>query len=86
MLTPQNAYDLAKSYSKDLGEILPDIYFDVEFRKEFTNYFYFDFYIVDKYGNKLKEPPMIGGASGVIVDKLTGVIKTISLVELFQLK
>ena len=30
MLTPQNAYDLAKSYSKDLGEILPDIYFDVE--------------------------------------------------------
>jgi hypothetical protein len=86
MLTSQNAYDLAKSYSKDLGEILPDIYLDVEFRKEYSNCFYFDFNIVDKYGNKPKQPPMIGGAPGVIVDKLTGAIKTISLVELFQLK
>lgn len=86
MVTSQKAYELAKSYSKDLGEVLPDIYFDVKASREFSDSFYFDFIIVDKFGHIPKEPPMIGGAPGVVVDKLTGAVKTISFGELSKLK
>ncbi len=68
-----------------MGEVLPDIYFDVEHSREFKDCFYFDFKMVDKFGNTPKEPPMVGGAPGVIVNKLTGDVKTISFGELFKL-
>ncbi|MFT3934121.1 MAG: hypothetical protein QM726_10935 [Chitinophagaceae bacterium] len=76
---------MAKYYSKNMGEILPDIYFDVKPGREFKDCFYFDFIMVDKFGNITKYPPAAGGAPGVIVNKLTGKVKTITFGELFQL-
>lgn len=86
MITSEQAHDLAKSYSQDLGEVLPGIYFSVKAAGEFSHCYYFDFIISDKQGNLLREPPMIGGAPGVIVDKLTGTVKTISFGELSKLR
>jgi hypothetical protein len=86
MVTSQNAYELAKSYSKNMGEVLPDIYFDVKAGGEFKDCFYFDFIMVDKFGNIPKDTPMAGGAPGVIVNKLTGEVETISFGELSKLK
>lgn len=86
MVTSQKAYKLARSYSMGMGEVLPDIYFDVKPGKEFRDCFYYDFIIVDKFGNIPNEPPMIGGAPGVIVDKLTGLVKPVSFGELSKLK
>lgn len=82
MLTHQKAHELAKSYSKNLGEVLPDIYFDINGGKEFGDCYYFDFIIVDKLGYTPEDTPMIGGAPGVIVDKFTKVVRTISFQEL----
>lgn len=86
MVTLQKAYELAKSYTSDLGEVLPEFYFDIRFNQEFRESFYFDFIIVDKNGDTPKEPPMIGGAPGVIVNKITGAVKTVSFGELSKLR
>lgn len=86
MITSEMAYELAKSYSKDLGQVLPDIYFSVKASVEYSSCYYFDFVIVDKFGNPSKEDTRIGGAPGVVVDKLSGAVKTISFGELSQLK
>jgi hypothetical protein len=86
MITPEIAYELAKSHSKDLGPILPDIYFNVKASGEYSSCYYFDFIIVDKFGNPPNELPWIAGAPGVIVDKLSGKIETISFDELSKLK
>ena len=85
MVTFQKAYELAKSYSRNMGEVLPGIYFDVKPEREFRDCFYFDFFMVDKFGNKPNDPPMAGGAPGVIVDKVTSEVKTISFGELSKL-
>lgn len=82
MLTYQKAHKLAKLYSKNLGKILPDIYFDINGGKEFGDCFYFDFIIVDKLGCIPEDTPMIGGAPGIIVDKFTKVVRTVSFAEL----
>ncbi len=68
-----------------MGEVLPDIYFDVVPGKEFTEYFYFDFKMVDKFGNTPNDPAVAGGAPGVTVNKLNGEVKTISFGELSKL-
>lgn len=86
MMTTKNAYELARSYSKNMGEVLPDIYFDVKLGREFKDCFYFDFIMVDNLGNIPKDLPMAGGAPGVIVNKLTGIVETISFGELSKLK
>lgn len=86
MITFQTAYELAKSYSKNMGEVLPDIYFDVKPEREFTECFYFDFIMVDKLGNMPENPPTVGGPPGVTVNKLTGEVKMITFGELFSLK
>jgi hypothetical protein len=85
MVTFQNAYELAKFYSKNMGEVFPDIYFDVKPGREFKDCFYFDFTMVDKFGNTPKELQMAGGAPGVIVYKLAGEVKTINFGELAKL-
>lgn len=86
MVTVQEAYQIARSYSKEMGEVYPDIFLDVKAGKDFDSCFYFDFTIVDKFGDRPKEPPMLGGAPGVIVDKITGAVKIITFGELAKMK
>ncbi len=86
MVSSQKAYELAKSFAKSQGEVLPDIYLDVKAGKELQDCFYFDFILVDKFGNIPNEPVSAGGAPGLVVNKMTGEVKTISFGELFKLK
>jgi len=86
MVTILKAYEIARSYAKERGEVLPGIYFDVEDGIEYSNCYYFDYMIVDKNGNVPDAHPLIAGAVGIIVDKHSEKAEDISFGRFSELK
>ena len=85
MVTINKAEEIALNFAKAQGEVLPGIYYGITKGREYSKWFYFDFLLVNKDGVVPEEPPMAGGAPGIVVDKESGRASMISFGELAKL-
>ena len=70
MITIEQAIELAKTFTKSQGDPLHGIYFAPSTPQELTDFYYFDFLLVDKDGQPAET--MVGGAPGFSIDKHSG--------------
>ncbi|TCI92140.1 hypothetical protein [Tenacibaculum sp. M341] len=73
---------IAQQYVKSLDEVSSGFKFTYSDRKEFVFKIYYNFVLVDLQGNIPKKSPVIGGASGFIIDKKTKEVESISFIDL----
>jgi len=84
MITIEEAIGLAKAFTESQGELSPGIYFASSMPKELTDFYYFDFLLVDKDGKPADV--MVGGAPGFSIDKRNGEAKILGWGKYHELK
>ena len=82
MVSISQAREIAKRFVKERGEVLPGIFYGISEAKEYGDCFYFNFLLVDKDGELLPEPLMVGGALVLLFIKLQ-VAQKLYLLESF---
>ena len=84
-ITQLEAKIIAEKYVAELGEVLPGYIFGISEIQILNLYFYFDFILLNLEKQIPKNPPMVGGAPGIIIDKNSGKVEIISFSKLSSL-
>ena len=78
------AIQLAKDFCRSHGEIANNVYYDIETPEDLGDYYYFDFKLIDKEGQRSYE--MLAGAPGFTISKDVGGVEIIGWQQYQELK
>lgn len=77
MISTTEAIEIARKFVESKGEIAPGICYGLSEPTDYSKCYYFDFKIIFKEPGK-SDGSGFGGAPGYVVDKESGIVKTIS--------
>ena len=80
-MTVIEARNMAQKYTTGMGEVLPGFIFGLGDPEEFYDKFYFDLVFLTLSGEQPLEPPVAGGARGVVVEKRNKEVRPVSHAE-----
>jgi len=82
----EELHNIAITYTDNMGEVIPGFKFGITNPRLFTKYAYFNFTLQSINKDINREPPAVGGAPGIVVNRDTGEVKVISFSELRSLE